>query len=169
MPIVDADQVRPAYRLRTPADWRASRVGEIVAPEHPHGRHLGIPGPDQGYALLIAHSLFEDRLALTHGISAEDVLVGCAQVGSARAALFGRAPVGKDVELALELFGFLGEAPGDLATWRAPLFGAAAHHYDQQRRIVEVVPPATLRLSPAEVHARHDEWRFLLDVSDARA
>ena len=26
VPIVDADQVRPAYRLRTPADWRQDRV-----------------------------------------------------------------------------------------------------------------------------------------------
>jgi len=163
VPIVDADQVRPSYRLRTPGDWRATRVGEITAPEHPRGRDLGIPGPDQGYALLIADSLFADRLVLTDGVSAEDALVGCAQVASARAALFGRAPVGKDIELALELFGFLGDAPGDLVSWRGPLFEAAAHHYHQQRRIVDAVPEATLRMTPAEVRRRHAEWRTLLD------
>ena len=165
VPIVDVDQVRPAYRLRTPGDWRASRVGEIVAPEHPRGRDLGIPGPDQGYALLIAHSLFTDRLVLTDGISAEDIVVGCAQVASARAALFGRAPVGKDIELALELFGFLGDAPADLVSWRAPLFAAAAHHYNLQRRIVDAVPPATLRMTPAEIHSRHAQWRSMIDPS----
>ena len=77
---------------------------------------------------------FEDRLELTGGITAEDALVGCAAVASRRAALFGRAPVAKDIELALVLFGFLGGAPDDLVAWRAPLFQAAAHHYHQQRR-----------------------------------
>jgi len=169
VPIADTDQVRPAYRLRSPGHWRATRVGEIVAPEHPRGRDLGIPGPDQGYALLIAHSLFADRLVLTDGITAEDALVGCAGVAGARAALFGRAPVGKDIELALELFGFLGDAPEALVTWRAPLFEAAAHHYQQQRRIVDAVPEATLRLTPAEVHSRHPAWRTLVESSASAA
>ncbi|MGA2520487.1 MAG: hypothetical protein ABSG81_06675 [Acidimicrobiales bacterium] len=167
VPIVDADQVRPSYRLRTPSDWRQDRVGEIAAPVHPTGRELGIPGTDQGYALLLGHRLFEDRLELTEGISAEDVLVGCAQVASARAARFGRAPVAKDLELALELFGFLGGAPDDLVRWRAPLFAAASHHYDQQRRIVDVVPAESLLLTPADVHGRQSEWRHLLDASAA--
>jgi len=169
VPIVDADQVRPSYRLRTPADWRTSRVAEITLPEHPRGRELGVPGPDQGYALLIAHSLFGSRLELTEGISAEDALVGCAQVASARAALFGRAPVGKDVELALELFGFLGGAPGDLVAWRADLFESAAHHYDQQRRIADAVPQETMRLTAADVRGRLSEWRQLVHIPAATA
>jgi len=164
VPIVDADQVRPAYRLRTPPDWRQSRVAEIVGPEHPQGRRLGVPGPDQGYALLLAHKLYEDRLELTEGITAEDALVGCCEVASARAALFGRAPVAKDIELALGLFGFLGGPPDDLVAWRAPLFAAAAHHYSQQRAIVAAVPEETLRLRPEDVRARLREWRQLLDA-----
>jgi hypothetical protein len=159
VPIGEADQVRPAYRLRTPADWRQDRVAELLTSVHPRGRDLGVPGPDQGYALLVAHELFAERLVLSPGITAEDALVGCAAVASARAALFGRGPVGKDVELALVLFGFLGTAPPELVAWRAPLFQAAAHHYRQQRRIVEAVPEATLRLSPDQVRAELTNWR----------
>ena len=123
---------------------------------------LGVPGPDQGYALLVAHKLFADRLELTAGITTEDALVGAASVAGARSALFGRAPVGKDVELALVLFGFLGPCPPDLAAWRAPLFQAAAHHYRQQRRIVESVPLSTLRLTPDQVRSQLENWRTLL-------
>ena len=168
VPIVESDQVRPAYRLSTPADWRQTRVAEVRGPEHPKGRVLGVPGPDQGYALLLAHQLFEKQLALTAGISAEDALVGCAEVANARAALFGRAPVAKDIELALLLFGFLGdagEAPADLVAWRAPLFQAAARHYRQQRAIVASVPEETLRLMPGEVRGRSAEWRQLLHAA----
>jgi hypothetical protein len=161
VPIVEADQVRPAYRLRTPGDWRQDRVSELLAPVHPRGRDLGVPGPDQGYALLVAHELFADRLELSAGITAEDALVGCAAVAGARAALFGRAPVGKDVELALVLFGFLGGASSDLITWRMVLFQAAAHHYQQQRRIVEAVPESTLQMTPDQVRAQSD-WRALV-------
>ncbi|HTT86004.1 MAG TPA: hypothetical protein VMF60_01435 [Acidimicrobiales bacterium] len=164
VPIGEADQVRPAYRLRTPGDWRQNRVAELLAPEQPHGRGMGVQGPDQGYALLLAHRLFEDRLTLTPGITAEDALVGCAGVASARAALFGRAPVAKDLELALVLFGFLGAAPPDLVAWRSPLFQAAALHYEQQRRIVAFVPESTLRLAPDRLRAQPATWRHLLLV-----
>lgn len=164
VPIVEADQVRGAYRLRTPDDWHQDRVAELRNPEHPHGPGLGVPGPDQGYGLLIAKELFEKRLELTPGITAEDALAGAAAVGSARAALFGRAPVGKDIELALVLFGFLGDAPQDLLSWRSPLFQAAAHHYEQQRHIVAAVPESTLRLAPDAVRGRLGQWRSLLET-----
>jgi len=162
VPIGEADQVRPAYRLRTPLDWRQDRVAELLTPVHPRGRDLGVPGPDQGYGLLVAHELFADRLELSPGITSEDALVGCAAVAGARSALFGRAPVGKDVELALVLFGFLGDTPSDLVAWRSPLFQAAAHHYRQQRRIVEAVPESTLRLTPDQVRSQLTDWRTLV-------
>jgi hypothetical protein len=162
VPIGEAAQVRPAYRLRTPRDWRQDRVAELLTPGQPHGRDLGVPGPDQGYALLVAHELFAHRLQLSPGITAEDALVAGAAVAGARSSVFGRAPVGKDVELGLVLFGFLGDAPADLIEWRAPLLQAAAHHYRQQRRIVEAVPESTLRLTPDQVRARLADWRSLV-------
>ena len=88
--------------------------------------------------------------------------MGASAVGSARASLFGRAPVGKDVELALVLFGFLGDAPADLVAWRTPLFASAAHHYHQQRQIVDAVPDDTLRLTPHDVRGRLADWRSLV-------
>jgi len=164
VPIVEADQVRGSYRLRTPADWRQNRPAELKEPVHPRGRELGVPGPDQGYALLLAHRLFADRVQLAPGESLDDVLEGAAAVGGARAALFGRAPVGADVECALTLFGYLGDAPADLVAWRQPLFQGAAHHYGQRRALVGQVPDATLRRNAAAVAPRSD-WRTL--VADA--
>jgi hypothetical protein len=165
VPIVETDQVRPSYRLSTPRHWRAGRVADLLGPEGVRGPELGIPGTDQGYAFLLAHTQFEDKLELTDGITAEDALVACSVVASRRAALFGRAPVAKDIELALVLFGFLGGAPADLVDWRAPLFQAAAHHYQQQRTIVGVVSEETLRLSPFDVRGRLSSWRSMLQVS----
>ncbi len=162
VPIVETDQVRPSYRLRTPAGWRAGRVSDLRGPEGTRGREFGVPGPDQGYALLLAHTQFEDRLELSGGITAEDALVGCSGVASRRAALFGRAPVAKDIELALILFGFLGDAPEDLVTYRAPLFQAAAHHYHQQRAIAGAVSEDTLRMTPAGVRSRLSQWRSMV-------
>lgn len=157
--------VRPAYRLQTPRDWRQDRVAEITLPEHPRGPEFGAPGPDQGYALKVAEDLFEERLTLSQGITASDALHGCAAVACARAARLGRAPVAKDVETALVLFGFLGDAPDDLVVWRAPMFQAASHDYLSQRRIVDSVPEETLMLAPDQVRERLADWRSLLSVT----
>jgi len=161
VPIVEADQVRPAYRLRTPLPWRADRVADLRTLGQPRGRELGVPGPDQGYALLLAQRLFEERLRLAPGITAEDALIGASAVASARAALFGRAPVARDVEMALMLYGFLGDAPDELVTWRTPMFQAVVHHYERQRQIVDAIPETTLRMTPEQVHARLAQWRDL--------
>ena len=166
VPIVDADQVRPAYQLRTPLPWRADRVADLRGPGQPRGKEMGVPGPDQGYALLLAHRLFEERLQLSSGVTAEDALQGATEVASARAALFGRAPVASDVEMALVLFGFLGDAPEDLVAWRTSLFRGAAHHYEQRRRIVECVPEETLRMKPKQVHFEMGQWRILVNDAD---
>ena len=37
VPIVETDQVRPSYRLRTPTDWRARRVADLRGPEETRG------------------------------------------------------------------------------------------------------------------------------------
>jgi hypothetical protein len=165
-PIPADDVVRPAYRLPTPRDWRADRVGEIKLPEHPTGPELGVPGPDQGYALLVAEELFSDRLELSPGITKKDALHGCSAVACARAARLGRAPIGKDVELALVLFGFLGGAPSDLVEWRGPLFQGVSHDYQCQRKIVDSVAPDTFRLTPDQVRERVSDWRSLLVLAD---
>jgi hypothetical protein len=104
------------------------------------------------------------RLILAAGEHLEDVVAGGFACGAKRAAHFGRAPVIYDMEWAFGLWGFLGRAPRDLIEWRQPLFRGAAEHYWDQREIVDAIRVETLRLGPAEVKARLDDWEELLIV-----
>ena len=111
-------------------------------------------GPDQGYALELA-TRFKDRLALEPGEHAEDVLSGAVAIALRRAAIFGRAPISADIELALRLFGCLvgdrgAAVPGELVAWRREHLAGAAHDYWARRALADAVPEATLRLSPCE-------------------
>jgi hypothetical protein len=164
-PVPEPDTVRPAFRLRTPSDWRADRVADLRGANPPQGGAFGSPGPDQGYALKLGHDLFSSKIVLSTGERTEDAVYGCAMVASARSALFGRAPVAPDLEIALTLFGFLGGAPEDLVAWRAPRFSAIGHHYSEQRRIVAAVPEATLRMSAEQIREKLPHWKELLDSS----
>ena len=51
VPIVEADQVRPAYQLRVPSIWTQSRPSELRGPSQPGKFKIGSPGSDQGFAL----------------------------------------------------------------------------------------------------------------------
>jgi hypothetical protein len=166
VPIAEADQVRPSYRLRTPGDWRQDRPSELLAPMRPRGRELGSPGPDQGYALLLFQKLFASRVEVPEGESSEDVMTASATVASARAALFGRAPIGQDLELALVVLGYMGDAPASLVAWRQRLVRGAAHDYRVQRRVADVIEDDTLRMTPAEARARLDQWQSLVRARD---
>ena len=163
VPISSADRVRPVERLPVPEGWRADRPAETWREGPPAGDRFGNVGPDQGYALKLARQ-FKDRLRLTSGEHAEDVVAGCVGVATKRAALFGRAPVVYDLELAFTLFGFLDGAPSELVEFRKPLFQAAEHHYWDQRAIADLVPESTLRLKPVDVAQRLNDWRSLLSL-----
>ena len=168
----ESRQVRPSMRLKTPEDWRADRVAELRGPTHPQGTAFGFPGPDQGYALKLGQDLFADRLELVAGETRHDVVYGGAMVASARASLFGRAPVGPDLEIALTLFGYLGGAPEDLVEWRVPRFQSVSHHYEEQRRLVGAVHETTLRMTVATIRERLGQWRELVErerLSGSRA
>jgi hypothetical protein len=164
VPIVEADQVRPSYRVQAPHRWRAERPADHRGGPEPRRPERGTPGPDQGYAMLLAERLFADRLRCRPGESVHDVLVTAAELGAARAALFGRAPVAKDVELALVLLGALDDAPADLVEWRARRLRGAAHDYRLRRLLVDQVPAATWRLQPDQARQELGRWRQLLGV-----
>jgi hypothetical protein len=166
VPIVEADQVRRAYRLQVPAIWTQSRPSELRGPSQPAGFKLGSPGPDQGFALKLARS-FEDRLELAPGESAEDAMAGSTAVAMRRCARFGRAPVVHDLTFGFTLWGFLGGAPDDLVAARGPLFRAASHHYQAQRAIADSVVEETLRMTPETVAERLGQWRTMLVLPDA--
>jgi hypothetical protein len=160
VPIAEVDQVRPALRLETPRAWVQDRPAELRFPVRSAGRHFGTPGPDQGYALRVAKR-FEERLRLRGDESAEDVVVGAALLASRRAALFGRAPAVHDVETALSIFGFLDDdVPEGLAGVRREAFSGAAHDYDVQRDLVDLVPEEALRLRADEVRTEVASGRW---------
>ena len=122
--------------------------------------------PDQGYALKLAER-FADRLVLSPGERAADVLAGCCAIALRRASMLGRAPVSHDVGLALRLFGFLGEAVPELAALRRERFaGAAGHHgYDRRLRLAASIPEETLRRPASAVtDASSDNWRNALGL-----
>jgi hypothetical protein len=160
VPVAPADRVRQLERLPAPSRWRADRPGDITGIQ-PAGHGLGVPGPDQGYGLKLANR-FTDKLQLAAGEHTEDAVAGCLGVGLKRAALFGRGPVIYDFELAYDVWGFLGGAPSELLEFRRPLFESVAHEYSRQRDIVDLVPEATLRMTPAQVHERLADWKTLL-------
>ncbi len=161
VPVIPSERVRRADRLPPAVEWRAERPADQHGPGRPVGTHLGTTGPDLGYGLKLARR-FAERLQLTPGISAADATAGCFAVGTKRSALFGRAPVIYDFELAFTLWGFLDGAPADLVEARRPLFESCSHRYWDQRGIADAVPESTLRLTPKDIGQRLAGWRSLL-------
>jgi hypothetical protein len=149
VPIAEADQVRPARHLHVPGAWTTSRPAELVVPTPVRGRGTGTPGPDSGFALRLAKR-FEHDLRLDVGESEHDVVLGVALIAAKRAALFGRAPCIYDVRLALNLWGFLEDAPAELKVARRAAFSGVGHDYVVQRALVDDIPEETLRLKPED-------------------
>jgi hypothetical protein len=151
VPIAEADQVRPARHLHVPGAWTTSRPAELRVPTPLRGRGMatGTPGPDSGFALRLANR-FEHDLRLDEGESEHDVVLGVALIAAKRAALFGRAPCIYDVRLALNLWGFLEDAPPELKVARRTAFSGVGHDYVVQRALVDGIPEETLRLKPED-------------------
>lgn len=160
VPVPLSDKARVGEVLPPARRWTATRPADLQG-RQPDGHMLGKPGPDQGYGLALAQK-FAGRLHVVAGETEADAIAGCTAVALRRASMFGRAPVIYDLDLAFELWGFLGDAPDDLVAFRKALFAGAAHHYVQQREIADQVPESTLRLTAAEVRGRLGEWRSLL-------
>jgi len=159
-PILEQNEVRGVDKLDVPAPWVPHRPGESRPAPRSAGKPagLGIPGPDQGYALELANR-FTDRLVLQPGEHASDVLAGAVAIALRRAALFGRAPTSADIALALELFKYLVAERGtwptiELVAWRRERFAGAAHDYWRRRALADSIPETTLRLKPATVAER---------------
>ena len=152
---------------RRPDSWLAVRPGDLDGRRQPAGPQLGVQGPDQGYALLLARRL-RDQLVLTDGERADDAIAGSLGIALRRAALFGRAPVIDDLRLAFNLVGFLdADPPADAVEFRRSRFAGlnSSHHYAEARELAYLVPESTLRMTPDEVAARRGDWRALLDLS----
>mgnify|MGYP000865438907 CR=1 FL=1 len=164
----EPDQLVRSYSSppRRPEPWFTDRPGELTS-RQPVGHQLGVPGPDQGYALKLANR-YKGRLTLTEGEHEEDALVGAVAVATKRAALFGRAPILHDVTAGLVVWGFLdANPPAPLVELRREWFEGVHHpaHYPQLRRIADAVPVEVLRRShDAIIQAHQANWRSCLAV-----
>ncbi len=171
VPVDPTDRPRayesPAY---VPGSWTPDRPAGIAG-RQPVGTRLGVPGPDQGYALLLAERL-RPRVTVGAGESVDDAIGGCLGIALRRAALFGRAPVIHDLTIALTIWGFLdANPPTELAALRREQFagvGHLAHHYAEAREIAENVPESVLRMTPSEVLSAYpSRWRTLVGATEA--
>lgn len=150
-PILPNDEVRDLYKLRVPPPWRTHRPADFrPSPGAARLPGRGSAGPDQGYGMLLAER-FADRIELLDGEHADDVLHGAGVIALRRAAMFGRAPVAADLELALLLFGYLGRPTEEMIEARKDVFGGVAHDYWRERELADLVPESTLRMAPAAV------------------
>lgn len=145
--------------------WKADRPADLGAGQ-PRAAGYGNQGPDQGYAIKLARR-FEGKLHLAEGEHEVDALAGCRSVALKRASLFGRAPVIHDLTVACTVWGYLHEAPDELVQIRRPLFEevSSPHHYADQRRVADLVPESSLRLSPQQAEEQHlADWQSLLEL-----
>jgi hypothetical protein len=140
----------PARRVST------DRPGDLPRGQ-PSGPLLGVPGPNVGYARTLAERA-RVGLRLAAGEHDDDAVAVVAEIAMKRAALFGRAPVKPDVDLAIALLGYDGSAAGFEAS-RARLVHDAAHHYQARRRLVDAVPAELLRHDVASAAAHAGAWR----------
>jgi hypothetical protein len=139
----------PGVHIPPARGWRADRPGDLGAIQ-PRGAFLGSPGPNVGYALTLAERA-RDRMRLEPGEHAEDAIAVVAALAMKRAATFGRGPTVNDVDFALELLGYLGDAPDDVKVWRPDVVRAAAHDYAVRRAVVDTVSTGLLRLPITEL------------------
>lgn len=165
-PVTPLDRAR-GYESpdHVPDAWRADRPAEVQG-RQPSGPRLGYQGPDQGYAMMLAERV-RGEVLVQPGESVDDAVAGCTAVALRRASLYGRAPVMPDLRIAFTIWGFFdGSAPDDLVAARRSAFEGVAdalHHYEHRRALVDSVPAATLRLTPAQVRAQYSaDWRALL-------
>jgi hypothetical protein len=166
VPTQPVDQVR-AYESpdHVPARWMPDRPAEIDG-QQPQGERLGFQGPDQGYALSLVERVAQ-RMQVSAGESLADAKYGILGVALRRASLFGRAPVIHDLNIAATIWGLFDAAPpAELLTLRHKMFEGVSnvlHHYAESRLIVDLVPEATLRMTPQQVTAAYPtKWRELV-------
>jgi hypothetical protein len=155
----------PGLAMPPARDWRADRPGDLTGSPG-DGALMGRPGPNVGYAYTLAARTCS-RLRLSPHEHADDVIAVLAEIAGKRAALFGRAPVIADVDVAVALLGFDGTADEAFVELRARLLHDAAHDYTRRRELVDAVPEDVLRVRGTAPAERVAEWRarLRLDLS----
>ncbi|MGA9595363.1 MAG: hypothetical protein WBV06_04350 [Acidimicrobiia bacterium] len=151
-----SDLPRPRRKPDPAPSWVPDRPGELGGPEDMRsGAGFGRIGPDSGYAL----SLIAGReLDLAEGEHRANVGAALAAIVSARSSLYGRAPTGKDVDLAVVLLGLDPGIPeslrSELAEKRKEWFAAAGHNPTKLYSFVSSLDTDVLRLTAGEARSR---------------
>ena len=158
------DRPRSGTPMPPSRPFVAERPGDVVVAGQPRGNMIGSPGPDLGYALLLANR-FKDGLDLGAHEHPADAVAAATGVAMRRCSLLGRAPTSTDVELGFTLLGYLGGAPADLIEWRGHHVHGAGHDYTRLRRVIDAVREDALALRPAEARERLASWRDLFDAA----
>jgi len=135
----------PARRRATP------RPGDLAGPAQvPWGGDFGTPGPDTGFALLLAAGR---PLALAPGESRADVERLVAVLMAARASRLGRAPVAGDAEVAEMILGL--REGGGAGVGPAPMRGRlSGHGAEVLTRLLGAVDAGLLTAPADEVRRR---------------
>lgn len=170
VPTSAQDAPRRSVPIPPAAGWLGARPGELGGGGQPQGHLLGSPGPDAGYALTLA-GRFHHHLQVSAPETAHDAVALGAAVAMKRAAMFGRAPVVPDLQVAFTLFGYLGGAPAELVEWRRHAAAGVGHHeYAKLRALTDRITPEVLRTKPDEIAAAlPSQWRALLGLDAAPA
>jgi hypothetical protein len=150
----------PGVKMPAARQWVANRPGDLPAGQ-PMGKLLGSPGPNVGYALTLANRV-RDQLTLAPHEHRDDAIAVVADIAMRRAALFGRAPVMPDVDFAIQILAYRGDADPDFVTWRVRAVHGTHHDYYERRSLVDAISVDVLRLVPSALPAHLDEARAAL-------
>jgi hypothetical protein len=150
----------PGVKMPAARHWVADRPGDLPA-GWPTGKLLGSPGPNVGYALTLAHRV-RDQFVLAPHEHLDDAMDVVAEIAMRRAALFGRAPVMRDLEFAMQVMGYRGDAAPDFVGWRVRAVHGAHHNYYERRSLVDAIPTDVLRLVPSALPDHLEEARAAL-------
>ena len=142
-----------------PPDGRRCAPGAGRRP--PLAPGFGLPCPDAGYTLLLAH-LTDDDVVLEPDEEREDADWAIATVAMRRAGVLGRAPFIEDVEVARTLLAYDGtEDGGDFRGWRVRLLTGVADDPDLRQRLADVAIVAAEMRHPVDVDAAR-RWQAAL-------
>lgn len=160
-----SDLPRPQRKPAPPRPWIPDRPGELGGPgDAQFGAGFGTTGTDSGYALSLVKARDLDLAAGEHRSNTDLAL---AAVASARAAMFRRAPTGKDVDLALVLLGLDAATPDglrvELGEARRRWFAGANHHPMRVNKFVASLDSDVLELTAEDARGRLAEGASLIN------
>jgi hypothetical protein len=161
-----SDLPRPAAHTAPARAWRPNRPGDSRSPaDVPSGGAFGTTGPDSGYAGRLTRGR---ELLIASGETRHNAEAAVAELAGARAARFGRAPTGEDVDVAALLLGYDPEGVDPdlieaLAVDRRGLVAGVAHSARRRLALIAVVDAAVLASGTSEIRARMAGGEKLLD------